>query len=119
MSILELQSLIVELLNRWGISAFWSNNLAFLLLLILFISLGRIIFWITKKVVMGIFMKIATRTSSQFDDTLIQNKVPQILSYLPVLLLYYETIPKLFMDFSETLGSFLLNLLEEIGRAHV
>ena len=114
MSILELQSLIVELLNRWGISAFWSNNLAFLLLLILFISLGRIIFWITKKVVMGIFMKIATRTSSQFDDTLIQNKVPQILSYLPVLLLYYETIPKLFMDFSETLGNFLLNLFEAL-----
>ncbi len=114
MSILELKSFLVELLNQRGISEFWSYNLAMLLLLILFLFLGRIIFWITKKVVMGVFMKIATRTSSQFDDILIQNKVPQILSYLPVLFLYYETIPKLFTDFSETLGSLLLNLLEAL-----
>lgn len=114
MSILELQSYIVELLNQRGISAFWSYNLASLLLLVLFLSLGRIVFWITKKVVLSIFIKVSARTSSQFDDILIQNKVPQILSYLPVLLLYYETIPKLFADFNQSIGNFLLNLFEAL-----
>jgi len=114
MSILKLKSFVVKLLNQTGISEFWSHNLAFLLLLILFLLLGRIIFWITKKGVMGIFIKIAARTSSQFDDILIQNKVPQILSYLPVLFLYHETIPKLFADFSENLADFLLSTLDAL-----
>jgi miniconductance mechanosensitive channel len=112
MNILNLKSFIAELIENRDLSEFWSESIAFVVLLVLFLILGRILFWITRRLISTFFGQIAARTKSNFDDFLIQNKVPKILSYLPVLLLYYETLPILFSDISETLYSLIQNIME-------
>ena len=114
MNILNLKSFIAELIENRGLSEFLSESIAFVVLLVLFLILGRILFWITRKLISTFFGQIAARTKSNFDDFLIQNKVPKILSYLPVLLLYYETLPILFSDISETLYSLIQNIMEAL-----
>ena len=114
MNILDLKSIVAELFSDRGLSEFWSNSFALILLLILFLVLGRIIFWITRKVIAGFFIRFARSTASKFDDILIQNKVPKILSYLPVLFLYYETIPTLFTVISQDFAAFVQNITEAL-----
>lgn len=114
MNILNLKSFIAEIIENRGLSEFWSESIAFVVLLVLFLILGRILFWITRRLISTFFGQIAARTKSNFDDFLIQNKVPKILSYLPVLLLYYETLPILFSDISETLYSLIQNIMEAL-----
>ena len=114
MNILEIKTYLSELLNQRGLSDFWAESIALALLLILFLSLGRIIFWITRKIILSFFVQIAAKTKSEFDDILLQNKVPKILSYLPVLFLYYETIPVLFEDINVSLSLFIQNIAEAL-----
>jgi len=114
MNILELKSFLSELLIEKDLPQFGAKSIALILLLIVFLVLGRILFWITRKIILSFFVQIAARTKSKFDDILINNKVPKILSYLPVLFLYFETIPVLFTDISERLASFIQNIAEAL-----
>ncbi|MDA9571874.1 mechanosensitive ion channel family protein [Flavobacteriaceae bacterium] len=114
MNILELKSFLSELLIEKGLPEFGAKGIALILLLIVFLILGRILFWITRKIILSFFVQIAARTKSKFDDILINNKVPKILSYLPVLFLYFETISVLFTDISERLASFIQNVAEAL-----
>lgn len=114
MNILDLKSIVAELFSDRGLSEFWSSGFALTLLLISFLVLGRIIFWVTRKVIAGFFIRFARSTASKFDDILIQNKVPKILSYLPVLFLYYETIPTLFTVISQDFAAFVQNITEAL-----
>ncbi|MEL0074272.1 MAG: mechanosensitive ion channel domain-containing protein [Flavobacteriaceae bacterium] len=114
MEIVALKAILSALLNEKGLSVFASNSFALLLLLIGFLLLGQIVFWVTRKLILSFFIKIAARTTSKFDDILIENKVPRVLSYLPVLFLYYETIPFLFQDISQSLADFIQNITEAI-----
>ena len=114
MDILEFKTFITKLINQRGLSEFWSESAALIFLLGLILILGVITFWITRKVIMSFFIQISAKTKSKFDDILIKNKVPKILSNLPVLFLYYETIPILFYDFSENLAAFIQNIAEAL-----
>jgi miniconductance mechanosensitive channel len=114
MDILEFKTFITKLINQRGLSEFWSESAALIFLLGFILILGGITFWITRKVIMSFFIQISAKTKSKFDDILIKNKVPKILSNLPVLFLYYETIPILFYDFSENLAAFIQNIAEAL-----
>ncbi len=114
MDILEIKTFITKLINQRGLSEFWSESAALIFLLGLILILGGITFWITRKVIMSFFIQISAKTKSKFDDILIKNKVPKIVSNLPVLFLYYETIPILFYDFSENLAAFIQNIAEAL-----
>jgi len=114
MDILEFKTFITKLINQRGLSEFWSESAALVFLLSLILILGGITFLITRKVIMSFFIQISAKTKSKFDDILIKNKVPKILSNLPVLFLYYETIPILFYDLSENLAAFVQNIAESL-----
>ena len=114
MDILEIKTFITKLINQRGLSEFWSESAALIFLLGLILILGGITFWITRKVIMSFFIQISAKTKSKFDDILIKNKVPKLLSNLPVLFLYYETIPILFYDVSENLAAFIQNIAEAL-----
>ena len=111
MSLLKLKEFIASLLEQNGFSPFWAISLTKILLLISILFLGLFLFWISRKVIIGIFMRIASKTKSSFDDLMLNNKVPRILSYLPVLLIFYEVIPPIFED-SDTLYLMIKNILE-------
>jgi len=112
MNITNIKTHLIQLLNDRGISPFWSENLALVILLILFLILGQILFWISRKIISNFFVQIAGRTKSNFDDYLIKNKVPKILSYLPVLFLFYETIPGLLLSVNESIAGLAKNVFE-------
>ena len=112
MNITNIKTHLIQLLNDRGISPFWSENLALVILLILFLILGQILFWISRKIISNFFVQIAGRTKSHFDYYLIKNKVPKILSYLPVLFLFYETIPGLLLSVNESIAGFAKNVFE-------
>ena len=61
MNILEIKTYLSELLNQRGLSDFWAESIALALLLILFLSLGIIIFWITRKIILSFFVQIEPR----------------------------------------------------------
>ncbi|MEK9613187.1 MAG: mechanosensitive ion channel domain-containing protein [Flavobacteriaceae bacterium] len=111
MSLLKLKEFIASLLEENGLPSYWAVSLTKLLLLISILFLGLLLFWISRKVIIGIFVRIASKTKSSFDDLMLNNKVPRILSYLPVLLIFYEVIPPIFDD-SNTLYLLIKNILE-------
>ena len=80
MNILDLKSIVAELFSDRGLSEFWSNSFALILLLILFLVLGRIIFWITRKVIAG-FIRFARSTASNL--TIFLFKIKSQDSFLP------------------------------------
>ncbi len=111
---LELKTLVSEFLNDKGLTEFWSGIFAIGILFILILVLGQLLFWIARKVISNFFIKIAKRTTSEFDDILIHNKVPNVLSYFPVLFLYNQTLPSLFSGTKEYYSDFIRNLTEAL-----
>jgi miniconductance mechanosensitive channel len=111
---LELKTLVSEFLIDKGLTEFWSGIFAIGILFILILVLGQLLFWIARKVISNFFIKIAKRTTSEFDDILIHNKVPNVLSYFPVLFLYNQTLPSLFSGTTEYYSDFIRNLTEAL-----
>jgi miniconductance mechanosensitive channel len=111
---LELKTLVSEFLNDKGLTEFWSGIFAIGILFILILVLGQLLFWIARKVISNFFIKIAKRTTSEFDDILIHNKVPNVLSYFPVLFLYNQALPSLFSGTKEYYSDFIRNLTEAL-----
>ena len=87
------QEEIIEFLSNYGISSYLSNLIASLLIVISILLIVITINYITKKIILSFFKRIAKSTSSTFDDLLIKNKVPVLLSFIPSLFFLYIVIP--------------------------
>ena len=76
----NIQSLIKGILIDNGLNEFWSQTLSFgVSFLLIFIS-SLLIYFVSKKIIVKIFNKVSKKTDSKFDDLLILNKLPVILS---------------------------------------
>jgi miniconductance mechanosensitive channel len=49
--------------------------------------------YITRRIILSFFKRIAKSTSSTFDDLLIKNKAPRLLSFIPSLFFLYLVVP--------------------------
>jgi len=87
---------LVDTLNLSEALATYLNMFALLLILTLFIG---IIFFITRKVLIQIFSQFASASKTNFDDLLVNNKVPRNISHIIPLLIALEFIPNVFVDF--------------------
>ncbi len=114
MNSLKLSSYLIHVLEESGISTFWAENIAIVLLFFLILLVGRVIFWVSRKIVIGIFNRIAKRTKSSFDDSLLKNKVPGLLSYIPLLFFIFTYIPNLFESKYEAMYIGAKNIIEAI-----
>lgn len=103
MNSLNLKTYISQALEAKGLSLFWTENLTLLLLFILILLIGWVIFWVSRKIIVGVFNRVSRRTKTSFDDLLLQNKVPRLLSYIPFLFFIYAYIPDLFESHYEFL----------------
>ena len=84
---------IITFLTSKGLSELVSQGLA---THIIFASISLVVIvinFITKKIILSFFKRIARSTSSSFDDLLIKNKVPGLLSYIPSLFFLFWIIP--------------------------
>jgi len=84
---------IVNFLTSKGLSELVSQGLATVIIVASISLVVIVINFITKKVILSFFKRIAKSTSSSFDDLLIKNKVPGLLSYIPSLFFLFWIIP--------------------------
>jgi len=84
---------IVTFLTSKGLSVLVSKGLS-AFIITASVSLAVIVInFITRKIILSFFKRIAKSTSSSFDDLLIKNKVPRLLSYIPSLFFLFWIIP--------------------------
>jgi len=87
---------IITFLTSKGLSALVSKGLASFIITAS-ISLAVIVInFITRRIILSFFKRIAKSTASSFDDLLIKNKVPRLLSYTPSLFFLFWIIPSYF-----------------------
>jgi miniconductance mechanosensitive channel len=95
----ELNHLIYQYLIEKGVE----NNLAKWLNLIVLVLLSylllAIIDFIIRKILLGTFIKISENTKTEFDDYMVQNKLPRNIAHLVPLLIAHEIVPFVFSDF--------------------
>tara|TARA_B100000989_G_scaffold23160_1_gene15095 strand:- start:4273 stop:5481 length:1209 start_codon:yes stop_codon:yes gene_type:complete len=84
---------IIEFLSEYGISSYLSSSIATGLIILSISVIVILINYITKRVILSFFKRIAKSTSSKFDDLLIKNKVPRLLSFIPSLFFLYIVVP--------------------------
>ena len=84
---------IITFLTSKGLSELVSQGLATLIIVASISLVVIVINFITKKIILSFFKRIAISTSSSFDDLLIKNKVPGLLSYIPSLFFLFWIIP--------------------------
>mgnify|MGYP003308017765 FL=1 len=115
MDFLKIESYLIKLFQSQGLSDLWSKNFTLLLLSFSILVLATIIFLIAKKVIILIFNKLAKKTKSSFDDFLIKNKAPRLLSYIPFLLFLYSNMPGIFENSYNGVFVATRNIIEAIS----
>jgi miniconductance mechanosensitive channel len=84
---------IIEFLSNYGISSYLSNIITSGLIILSITVIVIMINYITRRIILSFFKRIAKSTSSTFDDLLIKNKVPRLLSFIPSLFFLYLVVP--------------------------
>ena len=84
---------IIKFLSNYGISSYLSNLITTGLIILSITVIVIIINYIARKIILSFFRRIAKSTSSTFDDLLIKNRVPRLLSFIPSLFFLYLIVP--------------------------
>ena len=84
---------ILEFLNNYGVPNGFSNLLASGLIFISIVLIVLIINFIGRIIILSFFRRIAKSTANAFDDLLIKNRVPRLLSFVPSLFFLFWIIP--------------------------
>ena len=84
---------IITFFTSKGLSALVSKGLAAFAITASISLIVIVINFITRKIILSFFKRIAKSTSSSFDDLLIKNKVPRLLAYIPCLFFLFWIIP--------------------------
>lgn len=107
----NIQSLIKEILISKGANEFWSQILSFGISFILIFLSSLLIYFVSKKIIVKIFNKVSKTTDSKFDDFLILNKLPVILSYIIPVYYLFVFFPD-FFTLEIDVKNLFLNILE-------
>jgi miniconductance mechanosensitive channel len=84
---------IIDFLNNYGVPESLSNVLASGLIFVAIVVIVVIINFIGRKIILSFFKRIARSTSTPFDDLLVKNKIPRLLSFVPSLFFLFWVIP--------------------------
>jgi miniconductance mechanosensitive channel len=105
---------LIDLLLDKGLTQVWAEIMSIIAILIGSIIFCFLLAWIIKSLLNNLFHRLARNTKTQFDDLLIQNRVPVLLSYLLPLFLLRRVLGSLSVegDFLTTQGIHFLQALE-------
>ena len=103
-----------ELFKDNGISNSLSSFLGLLSVSGIIILITILLSYVSRNFIKKIFTQIAKRTSSNFDDSLIENKIPSLLGYLPPLFFLIIQVPQVLSSF-QNLSVVILNILEALA----
>ena len=93
---------IYDILVSKGLSESTAAFLNMIILLIGLLIVAFIIDFITKRILWKISEGIASRTSTNFDDILISNKLPRNIAHIIPLIILIEFVPDVFSDYLDT-----------------
>ena len=102
---------INQFLLEYGLPEGISNFLTTLLMSFFVVVTVIIINFLTRKIILSFFKRIAKSTVSHFDDLLIKNKVPSLLSYIPSIFFLFWILPSYSNLFTIALESSLAILI--------
>ena len=108
----DLQQLIAEFLEKYGVQSSIAEPLGTLITFALLLVVSWILFKVSRTVIRAIFKKIIRTTKNQFDDKLLKNKFPKFVSYFVPLLFLYYLVPNL--NWSTEFFSVLLQRVTDI-----
>ena len=91
----QIRTTIFEKLIENGFSTNAAEISTLGVVLLTYILLTIVLFWISRKIVIGFFTRISKRTKSTLDDLLLQHKIPKLLSYFPAIFILHKLIPEL------------------------
>jgi miniconductance mechanosensitive channel len=80
------------------------NTSKFLNMLVLLIALLATVFildYVLRRLIRVVYNTLAVKTKSDFDDILIQNKVPRNIAHIIPLVVYMELMPNVFLDYPQ------------------
>lgn len=84
-----------------GLSERMSTFLNMLVMLVILCIIIYISDFITRKLLVQAFTKLAERTTSNFDDLLVSNKAPRNIAHLVPLFITLELFPTVFYDYPQ------------------
>lgn len=84
---------IIQFLTNYGLNTNVSGLIASALIIISISVIVLVINFITRNTILTFFKRIAKSTTSSFDDLLIKNRVPRLLSFIPSLFFLYWVTP--------------------------
>jgi len=96
-----MRHLIYDFLVSKGLSEGTAAYLNMLILLIGLLILAFIIDFFTKRVLWKLSESVAARTSTNFDDILVSNKLPRNIAHIIPLIILIEFVPDVFADFAD------------------
>ena len=108
---LKIIEIFISALTNQGFGLFWAELTSRVLLSIIFLMISSIIYWVSRRVVLGLFYRISRKTKTHFDDLLIKNKTAKRLAYLFPVLFLYQFLPEIFSN-NQTVFELLKNILE-------
>ncbi|GAK96466.1 small-conductance mechanosensitivone channel [Nonlabens tegetincola] len=94
-----MKHIIYDFLIENGFTPQVASYLNMLALLLLLLIIALILDFIFTLIFRRISNVVATRTKTNFDDILIDNKLPTYAAHIVPLLLVYEAVPYIFTDF--------------------
>lgn len=92
----KIRSLIFDKLSESGLNSNLTDIATSSCILLGYLFMSLLLFWISRKLIIGAFTKITKKTKSTFDDILIEHKIPKLLSYFPTLFFLSKVIPTVF-----------------------
>ena len=103
-----------EFLTQKGVDQMWADSLSVLGIFLGSVLFGLILAWFVKLFLNNLFRRLARNTKTQFDDLLIRNRVPTLLSYLPSLFFLLWIAEEFYEDgvYLGTQGVLMLKALE-------
>ncbi len=92
----KIKAIIYDELINQGFNSLIAELISISTILIVSLFIALILFWISKKAIRGVFVRVSKKTKSNFDDILVVRKIPNLLSYFPALFLLHKIIPSTF-----------------------
>lgn len=90
---------IYDILIDSGSSEILARYLNMLALLLLFTLILLVVDFILRKILLNLINKFALKTKTEFDDFLVKHKTPRNLAHIIPLLIAFELLPVVFVDF--------------------
>ena len=87
-----------EFLISSGIKASIADWFSILTLLFITLSIIFLLDFIIRRIIRVVFVKIANRSKTNFDDIMVNHKVPRNIAHIFPLIIAYKTIPNIFYE---------------------